>query len=130
MFRVWNDAGGNSPQANPFIETDVDIDTSNPNALSAGINHVLGAGTYWAGLAGDGIYRQFLMDSSILGVSVSGSAATGGVGAPVSLRLTGIDPNEPFDDISAVPVPAALPLLATAFGALGFISWRRRRKAA
>ena len=31
--------------------------------------------------------------------------------------------------ISAVPVPAALPLLASGFGALGVIGWRRRHKA-
>lgn len=30
---------------------------------------------------------------------------------------------------STVPVPAALPLLATAFGGLGFLGWRRRRSA-
>lgn len=40
-----------------------------------------------------------------------------------------------IDDLSyatasaAVPVPAALPLLATAFGGLGFLGWRRRRSA-
>jgi hypothetical protein len=35
------------------------------------------------------------------------------------------------EQISAVPVPAALPLLASGLGALGFIRWRRKgRKAA
>jgi hypothetical protein len=33
-------------------------------------------------------------------------------------------------DVSVVPVPAALPLLASGLGALGFIGWRRKRKAA
>jgi hypothetical protein len=32
--------------------------------------------------------------------------------------------------INAVPVPAALPLLATGLGALGVIGWRRKRKVA
>ncbi len=34
------------------------------------------------------------------------------------------------DGVSAVPVPAALPLLATALGGIGFLSWRRKRSAA
>ncbi len=32
--------------------------------------------------------------------------------------------------VSAVPVPAALPLFGTGLGILGFLGWRRRRKAA
>ena len=31
---------------------------------------------------------------------------------------------------SAVPIPAALPLLAAGLGAMGFMGWRKRRKAA
>jgi hypothetical protein len=33
-------------------------------------------------------------------------------------------------DVSVVPVPAALPLMASGLGALGLIGWRRKRKAA
>jgi hypothetical protein len=33
------------------------------------------------------------------------------------------------DDVSAVPLPAALPLFATGLGALGLLGWRRKRKA-
>ena len=32
-------------------------------------------------------------------------------------------------DVSAVPLPAALPLFATGLGALGLLGWRRKRKA-
>jgi hypothetical protein len=32
--------------------------------------------------------------------------------------------------VSATPIPAALPLFASALGGLGFIGWRRRRAAA
>ena len=31
--------------------------------------------------------------------------------------------------ISSTPLPAALPLFATGFGALGLLGWRRKRKA-
>jgi hypothetical protein len=34
-----------------------------------------------------------------------------------------------FTPVAATPVPAALPLLATALGGLGFAGWRRRRHA-
>ena len=34
------------------------------------------------------------------------------------------NPNAPID---TVPVPAALPLIASAFGALGFLGWRRKK---
>jgi hypothetical protein len=32
--------------------------------------------------------------------------------------------------VSAVPLPAALPLFGTGLGLLGFVAWRRRRKLA
>jgi len=35
----------------------------------------------------------------------------------------------PAVPVSAVPLPAALPLFATGLGALGLIGWRRKRKA-
>ncbi len=35
-----------------------------------------------------------------------------------------------FSEVQAVPLPAALPLFGTGLGILGFIGWRRRRKAA
>ena len=31
--------------------------------------------------------------------------------------------------VAPVPIPAALPLLASGLGALGFIGWRRKRQA-
>jgi hypothetical protein len=37
----------------------------------------------------------------------------------------------PVDNIpAAIPIPAALPLLAAGFGAMGFMGWRRKRKSA
>jgi hypothetical protein len=35
-----------------------------------------------------------------------------------------------YDFVSDTPLPAALPLFATGIGALGLLSWRRKRKAA
>ena len=38
--------------------------------------------------------------------------------------------NEIRGQLNPVPLPAALPLFATGFGALGLLAWRRKRKAA
>jgi hypothetical protein len=35
-----------------------------------------------------------------------------------------------FEPVSQVPLPATLPLFATGLGALGLLSWRRKRKLA
>jgi hypothetical protein len=35
-----------------------------------------------------------------------------------------------FNAVAATPIPAALPLLITALGGMGFIGWRRKRQAA
>jgi len=57
---------------------------------------------------------------------------------PASLDDGGSGRDRDFDDmvvkivdppVSAVPLPAALPLFATGLGALGLIGWRRKRKA-
>jgi hypothetical protein len=52
---------------------------------------------------------------------------------PIGEGACGEDPvgNFTVEQVSAVPVPAALPLLASCLGALGLIGWRRKnRKAA
>jgi hypothetical protein len=60
------------------------------------------------------------------------SITFGTIGAPVGLGLGGIyaDNLTYTNSPSAVPVPGALPLLATALGALSFAGWRRSSKAA
>ena len=35
-----------------------------------------------------------------------------------------------FSELTATPLPAALPLFATGLGALGLLGWRRKKKAA
>lgn len=45
------------------------------------------------------------------------------VGQDLAFRAT-------FNDVSAVPIPAALPLFGTGIAFLGFMGWRRKRNAA
>ena len=52
-------------------------------------------------------------------VGNDGALYTSQVAAQSSFKVTAV---------SAVPVPAALPLLASGLGALGFIGWRRKRR--
>ena len=40
-----------------------------------------------------------------------------------------VDITHGASDVSATPLPAALPLFATGLGAMGFLGWRRKRKA-
>jgi hypothetical protein len=47
-----------------------------------------------------------------------------GIAAPIMNAADG-----PVGDPVAAPLPGALPLLATALGALGLLGWRRKRKA-
>ena len=71
------------------------------------------SGTFLSFVLEDGTFNT--SDSIFLVASVSGDTTSSGA----SLRL---------DNMSAdVPVPAALPLMATGLGLLGFMGWRRRR---
>lgn len=51
-----------------------------------------------------------------------------GDGGPFTTRLRGHLTS--FELVSEVPIPAALPLLAAGLSAMGFMGWRRKRKAA
>ncbi len=50
---------------------------------------------------------------------------SGTSGNPMGLLVTGLT-----SDVSAVPLPAALPLYGTGLAIMGFIGWRRKRKVA
>jgi hypothetical protein len=52
------------------------------------------------------------------------------VGGSANLRDAGFAISLANGTVSATPLPAALPLLATGLGALGLLQWRRKRKAA
>jgi hypothetical protein len=66
------------------------------------------------------------------------SGSLSGHPSTISLNLNAVgDPNSPIwtafsgnVEIATTPIPAALPLFATALGALGLLGWRRKRKQA
>jgi len=48
--------------------------------------------------------------------------------SPANSKLTGLSGT--FTSVAATPIPAALPLFATALGMMGFFGWRRKSTAA
>jgi hypothetical protein len=58
-------------------------------------------------------------------IAKNGDALTSAIVTPA--RATDVDACAVV--IGATPIPAALPLFASGLGALGFIGWRRKRKA-
>jgi hypothetical protein len=103
-FQVaWNDAGNFTT---PFVSrtfTNSDGEVDPPETSGTILSFVLQEGTF----------NQ--SDSIFLLASVTGDTTNTGA----TLNLTNITAD--------VPVPAALPLMATGLGLLGFMGWRRRR---
>lgn len=98
-----------------------------PNSFSApGLNDYIGFNYLDSGGGGGTGFLFFLPGAlGALGVYFSEGGASGtpnyGSFGEATLTVTG-GPN------GVVPIPAALPLLASGLGALGFIGWRRKRK--
>jgi hypothetical protein len=110
------------------------------NTLATGSNLSCGAGCMFTG--SNGAVVTFDLTSESPPVVNGGFLDLSGTGI---VTLTGFDPtpgsfflsgqggtgvNLTFSStVSAVPLPAALPLFATGLGALGLLGWRRKRKA-
>ncbi len=70
------------------------------------------------------ISRFYVSEANARANSFSGSSSYSGDYQVTFSQTVGIDGNT----VSAVPLPAALPLLASALGGLGLFGWRRRKK--
>jgi len=57
------------------------------------------------------------LDPSLVAVRTTGASTTFSIGSGV----------QQIASVAATPLPAALPLFASAIGGLGFVGWRRRR---
>ena len=64
--------------------------------------------------------------TSLIFLAAEGNIRRGTVISGIFLTAPAQVPNIP----AAVPIPAALPLLAASLGAMGFMGWRRKRKSA
>jgi len=124
---IEHGAGGNQNAASfTFDGMILGVMSDGPGALEAASSSFLGApGTTYPG--------------SFNARGLEGNAFPGTTNDWYSFALStinlGMRVTEPGDwirvvTVSAVPVPAALPLFGTGLGILGFLGWRRRRKAA
>ncbi len=110
-------AGGSVPApATQFVAVGNNIEFAIPNSYFEGGLTGLANTTYAQN--GDIITLRL---SQSLGYSVAG----GSTFYDVNTRLGEVV----LADVSATPLPAALPLFASGLGAMGFIGWRKKRKA-
>ena len=87
---------------------------SNQLIDSDSITGIVGAGPYTLSVSGTGIYRV-IIDGQIGGFSSEFD----------NLSVTPV----PELSVRPVPAPATLPLLATGLGMMGWLAWRKKRKA-
>ncbi len=81
---------------------------------------------------------ELTLSAAELTAALADGSITVGVlfGDEINFAGDGVDPFGDDDEVvvtlayEAVPLPAALPLFATALGGLGFVGWRRKRKVA
>jgi hypothetical protein len=84
------------------------------------------------GSAGAGGYMQFVVNVGVDYVDfVNADPATGyvAINANTNVYFSTESGVQTIGVVSAVPLPAALPLFATGLSALGVLGWRRKRKA-
>lgn len=80
--------------------------------------------------SGDSLVHQWtLSNPSDLTATVAGGSGYGWIDYN-QFSFLAIDNSSLTTDAAATPLPAALPLFASALGAFGFFGWRRKRKAA
>jgi hypothetical protein len=117
----FNNAGGATAGITPGTNVIVDLTRDATGTVRGYLNGALQF-TY-----DDSTLQQAVVTAAALQFFVD-DAATGfgeASGGFVDYIKISDSPN-----ISAVPLPAALPLFATGLGALGLLGWRRKRKAA
>jgi hypothetical protein len=106
--------------------------SSSPNTITFNTNN--GSTATHLDFTNSGNSAEFLSLFLAASLPTSPDSVTGGA---VSNGCTGCAGNEfPVSgsfvsavQLNAVPLPAALPLFASGFGALGLLGWRRKRKA-
>lgn len=94
-----------------------------------------GCGNCWAVQAGESLGIKFVGTlSTVIASILSSDLRVGfhvqGIGTAGASDSIYNKNTEKVDAPPTVPIPAALPLLASGLGALGFIGWRRKRKLA
>jgi hypothetical protein len=127
---IMADSGG-LPSATFIYDSVVSLALTSPVSLNSLSWSIAGGLQYWlVAIAVDGTDAGWNMNN----INLPTSALASGHGDASSISWGVIDWYLPEaritdDAVSAVPLPAALPLFATGLGALGLLGWRNKRKA-
>jgi len=124
IVRVFSDLGGvpssllHEISASILVTDFLGDATGTLERRFTALSLVLGMGDYWIGMSGDGLELAQSVNTSVgPGYQMSGTTA----------QLSGRTVAMTLEGMSAVPLPAGLPLLLSALGLAGVVS--RRKKA-
>jgi hypothetical protein len=120
-------SAGGLPSGTFLDNVNVALTSLNNPANVSGLNWTLGPGTYWLVATANAGGFDFWNDGATAGSFSTSTSATGGNGWG---SAGGGLPEAKITGVAVTPLPAALPLFASALAAIaGLFGWRKRRLA-
>ena len=123
---IMADNGSGVPSGTFLYSTVVSLDQTNPVVLSSLNWSISGNTQYWlAAIAASGTSAEWQAHSAAVGTFADNSTGGGGWQAYDNINL----PEAVIaSNVSATPLPAALPLFLSGAGGFGLLAWRRKKK--